>query len=245
MSEVVEKGISRLAYQFKNSVKLQEFLEAFLAEFEELRISGLQLLNERYLNDAVGVQLDGIGEIVGLPRPEKDVDIAGLFGFLDDPTALGFGDITDSDIGGNFWDGVSDFVLVGDNLYRLLIRAKIIENKTAMTVDDTLRLISFTFDGAVIRYFQSAFLEPRYDILKDLTIFEEGLLADLPVLIGIDSVEYHTYTDGTFSFFGDPDPTGLGFGDINSHGYSLAYGSGYASISLPSIGGNFAKIVGI
>jgi len=226
--EVIKKGILRLAYQFKDSTKFQDFLEAFLQQLQNLQISELQLLNERYLNTAVGVQLDGIGEIVGLSRPEKAVDVAGLFGFLDDPTILGFGDIDDTDTGGNFWDGVSEFVLVGDNLYRLLIRAKIIENKTAMIVDDTLKLISFTFDGAIIRYFQSAFLEPRYDILKDLTIFEEGLLADLPVLIGIDKVEYHTYPPGAFSFFEDLDPTGLGFGDI-------------ADIN---IGGVFAKIVG-
>jgi len=226
--EVIEKGIARLAYQFGNSIKFQEFLEAFLQQLQDLQISELQLLNERYLDTAVGVQLDGIGEIVGLPRPEKAIDVAGLFGFLDDPTSVGFGDINDSDIGGNFWDGISEYVLVGDDLYRLLIRAKIIENKTAMVVDDTLRLISFTFDGAVVRYFQSAFLEPRYDILKDLTIFEEGLLVDLPVLIGIDSVEYHTYPEGAFSFFEDTDPTGLGFGDITD----------------VNIGGIFAKIVG-
>jgi len=226
--EVIEKGLSRLAYQFKSSTKFQEFLEAFLQQLQDLSISELQLLNERYLNTAIGVQLDGVGEIVGLPRPEKAVGVAGLFGFLDDTTALGFGDITDTEIGGNFWDGVSDYILVGDNLYRLLIRAKIIENKTAMTVEDTLRLISFTFDGAIIRYFQSAFLEPRYDILKDLTIFEEGLLVDLPVLIGIDKVEYHTYPPGAFSFFEDTGPTGLGFGDITD----------------VNIGGIFAKIVG-
>ena len=227
-SDVIDKGVARLAYQFKDSSKFQEFLEAFLQQLQDLKASDLQLLNERYLDVAVGVQLDGIGEIVGLPRPEKDVDIAGLFGFLDDPTALGFGDILDSDIGGNFWDGISQKVLIGDDLYRLLIRAKIIENKTAMTVDDTLRLISFTFNGALVRYFQSAFLEPRYDIVKDLSPFEEGLLADFPVLIGIDNVEYHTYSDGTFSFFGDPDPAGLGFGDITD----------------ANVGGIFAKIVG-
>jgi len=189
LSDIIEKGISRLAYQFKNSFKFQEFLEAFLQQLEDLKTSDLQLLNERYLNTAIGVQLDGVGEIVGSERA----------------------------------DGLSD------DSYRLLIRAKIIKNKTAMTVNDTLRLISFTFGNALVRYFQSAFLKPRYDIVKTLTSSEEDLLSDLPVLIGIDSVEYHTYVDGTFSFFGDPDPTGLGFGDINDS----------------NIGGNFAKIVGV
>ena len=189
MSDVIDKGIARLANQFKKSTKFQEFLEVFLQQHQDLKASDLQLLNERYLDTAIGIQLDGIGKIVGLKRS----------------------------------NGLSD------DSYRLLIRAKIIKNKTAMTVDDTLRLISFTFDGAVVRYFQSPFLEPRYDIIKILTSSEENLLSNLPVLIGIDSVEYHTYVDGTFSFFGDPDPTGLGFGDITN----------------ANLGGNFAKIVGV
>lgn len=229
MTDVISKGVERLAYQFESSTTFQEFIESFLQQLQDLNTSELQLLNERYLDTAIGVQLDGIGEIVGLPRPEKDVDVAGLFGFLNDPTALGFGDIADLDVGGNFWDGVGSTVLIGDDLYRTLLRAKIIENKTAMTVDDTLRLISFTFGNALVRYFQSANLEPRYDIVKNLTPFEEDLLPDLPVLIGIDSVEYHTYSDGAFSFFGDPDPTGLGFGDITD----------------ANIGGIFAKVVGV
>ena len=226
MSNVITKGLSRLAYQFEDSTKFQAFIESFLQQLEDLDISGLQLLNERYLNTAVGVQLDGVGEIVGLERPKKEVDVAGLFGFIDDPTSLGFGTSLDTDIGGNFWDGISEYVLIGDDLYRALIRAKIIENQTAMIVDDTLRLISFTFGGATVRYFQSAYLTPRYDIGKDLTVFEEDLLADLPVLIGIDEVDYHTYSETTpFSF--DPSTDGYGFGDLND----------------ALLGGNLAKII--
>ncbi len=217
--------MSRLAYQFKNSVKFQEFLTAFLQEFQDLHISDLQLLNERHLSVAVGVQLDGIGEIVGLPRPEKDIDVAGLFGFVDDLTALGFGDINDSETGGNFLSLGANKSPIGDDLYRLLIRAKIIENKTAMTVEDTLRLISFVFD-IEIRYFLPENLKPRYDIGKELNPFESNLLASFPVLIGIDTVEYHSYSEtAPFGFLDDPDA--LGFGDIND----------------TNVGGIFAKII--
>ena len=225
--EVIIKGLARLAYQFKSSIKFQEFITAFLQELQDLDISGLQLLNERYLDTAIGVQLDGIGEIVGLPRPEKDIEVVGLFGFLTDPTSLGFGDLNDPSFGGIFWNGVTPTVLIGDDQYRLLLRAKIIENQTAMTVDDTLRLISFTFGNAEVRYFLLENLKPRYDIGKLLNVFEKSLLEDLPVLIGIDVVEYKTMYDGenTFSFF--EDPQGLGFGDIND----------------TDIGGNFAAII--
>lgn len=225
---IIDKGISRLAYQFSDSEKLKGFLTSFLAEFEELNISGLQLLNERYLDTAIGVQLDGIGEIVGLPRPEKPIDIAGLFGFLDDPSSLGFGTLDDLDIGGNWLNLGANTAPIGDDLYRLLIRAKIIKNQTAMTVDDTTRLISFTFSGIKVRYFLIQNLNPEYHIEKILTPFEIGLLDDFPILIGIENVSYHSmYEEGSFSFAEDSDLSGLGFGDINDS----------------NIGGNFATLI--
>lgn len=208
---ITTDAIARLAYQFKNSTKLIAFLTAFLDQYEDLDISGLQLLNERWIDTAVGAQLDGIGEIAGLERPERPIDTVGAFGFLGDDNALGFGTLTDSDIGGNFVLLGDTTQLVGDDLYRLLIRAKIIQNQTAMTVDDTTRLISFAFGGVEVRYILQDNLDPRYDIGKYLTPFEASLLDDFPVLIGIDSVKYQSYSDTTpFGFFGDPDALGFG-----------------------------------
>ena len=64
------------------------------------------------------------------------------------------------------------------------------------------------------------------DIGKELSPFEASLLSDLPVLIGIDEVEYHTHSDSIpFGFVSDI--TALGFGDISNQ----------------SFGGNFAKII--
>jgi len=222
---VTEKGISRLAYQFTDSEKLKGFLTAFLTEYEELHTSGLVLLNDRYIDTAYGVQLDGIGEIVGEPRFLAALDEVGAFGFLDgtfvggggrltdeggvdiddglggffdtgtssgeapDATARGFGDLYNPDVGGNFWGGDTNYVLVGGDQYRLLIRAKIIKNQTAMTVDDTTRLISFLYDVPV-RYSLPVNLNPVYEIQKVLDSFEVSLFAKLPLLIGLNSVEY-------------------------------------------------------
>jgi len=228
LSDITD-GLKRLVFQFKGSEKFEEFITAFLTQFEELSEinSDLELL--RYLETSFGVQLDGIGEIVGLERPLKIVSKAGLFGFLLDTKAKGFGDINNFDIGGNFWDGINEYVLIGDDLYRLLIRAKIIKNQTAMTVDDTTRLISFMFGGVEVRYFLLVNLAPRYDIGKILDPFEESLLPDLPVLIAMGEIEYYSsYSDvSPFVFEGDVSPLGQGFGDINN----------------PAIGGNLAKII--
>lgn len=213
MSNPTTIGIARLANQYKDSVNLKAFLEAFLVEFNVLEISGLQLLNERYLDTAVGVQLDGVGEIVGLSRPVSSTDVVGAFGFLNDPTALGFSDLNNILLGGNFFSYGSTEQPIGDDLYRILLRAKIIENQTAMTVDDTTRLISFTFGGIDVHYILTTNLKPRYDIGKILTAFEANLLNDFPILIGIDSVEYHMLHE-TLPFGFDDDDDAFGFSDI-------------------------------
>ncbi len=83
MATPTEKALSRLAYQFTDSERLIVFLESILAELDELEVSRLQLDTERYIDTAIGVQLDGIGEILGLPRPVLDGVIAG-----DDPYRL-------------------------------------------------------------------------------------------------------------------------------------------------------------
>ena len=208
------------------SENFKSFIEAFLIEYDELQTSGLQLLNERYINTAVGVQLDGIGEIVGLIRPTETLDTVGAFGFNDDPTALGFGTLLDPDIGGNFVLLGATEQPIGDNLYRLLLRAKIIENQTPMNVDDTTRLISFTFSGVSVRYTLPSNLHPQYAIGKFLTQFEASLLSDFPILIGIDSVEYHMHSETTpFGFDGDDDAFGFG------------------TLADSNIGGNFASIL--
>jgi hypothetical protein len=231
MATPSEKGIGRLLYQFRDSENLIKFLLTFLEEFNELEVSRLQLLNERWLDTAYGVQLDIIGEIVGLVRPQRPVAVAGVFGFEGDDSALGFGSTTDPLVGGNFWDGKTPTVPVNDSIYRLLIRAKIIKNQTAMTVDDTLRLISFTFGGVVVRYFQNPYLEPQYEIYKNLSAFELSILPDLPVLIGIEKAFYTSVpedVDGqVFSFDGDDSPNAAGFG----------------TTADPDIGGNFSTIV--
>ena len=226
MSDVISKAIDRLAYQFEDSAKFQGFLTAFLTEYQELENSGLQLLNERYLDTAIGVQLDGIGEIVGVERIMGSIDIIGAFGFDNDPNAQGFGTLLTATIGGNFISYGSNKQLIDDETYRKVIRAKIIINQTAMTVDDTTRLISFMFGGVPVRYTLTTNLQPVYNIRKIIDQTDIFLLDLIPILIGIENVTYiSSFNEDAFSFSGDP--TGLGFGSINN----------------PEIGGNFSKII--
>ncbi len=69
MTTPSEKGLSRLLYQFENSTNFRAFIEAFLVQADDLATTAEQLKTLRYLDTATGVQLDGIGEIVGIERP--------------------------------------------------------------------------------------------------------------------------------------------------------------------------------
>jgi len=222
---VTSDGLKRLAYQFIDSIKFNAFLTAFLDEFTELDISGLQLLDERYLDTAVGVQLDGIGSIVGIGRPTVFSDVADCFGFLGDSTSKGFTDPATPSLGGRFLSKGENETLATDTFYRLMIRAKIIENITTMTVEDTLTLISFIFT-ATVRYILRDNLDPVYVIGRLLTQYEGSLIRDLPILIGLDSVEYQMHSDtSVFGFFGDPGA------------------DGFSDATAPTLGGNFAAII--
>lgn len=188
--EVIDLGLSRLAYQFKGSEKFNSFIEAFLSEYQELYDSELQLLNDRYLSTAEGVQLDSIGDIVGLPRPEESADVAGVFGFLNDSASLGFTTLSDTSVGGNFISIFASKTPINDELYRLLLRAKVIENRIAMTVEETLELISFMFGGVIVEYTVPTAFEPNYKIYKVLSSFEDNLLDSLPIMLGIGTVTF-------------------------------------------------------
>jgi hypothetical protein len=224
---MIEQYLQRLAFQFSDSANLKGILTAHLTDFDSISLSYDELLSDRYLDTAQGLQLDGIGEIVGLIRPSASTDIIGAFGFVGDDTAQGFGTLTNADIGGNFISLGSTAQLIGDDLYRILIKVKIQANKTAMTNEDVIEIISFALDGALVRYILAANTKPTYEIGRILTTFEILVILPLiPVMIGIDQADYKTMHNNTpFGF--DGDDSALGFG----------------TLSDSEIGGNFATLI--
>lgn len=64
----VDDGLARFAGQFKGKQKLQNFITAFLQQIQDLEDAAWGVYVGRWLVNAVGVQLDTIGRIVGQPR---------------------------------------------------------------------------------------------------------------------------------------------------------------------------------
>lgn len=74
-----ERALALLASQFKDSPSgiysnMQKFIIAMTEPFQTLEDASNQLRTQRNIYDAVGVQLDGLGEILGLPRNDGESD---------------------------------------------------------------------------------------------------------------------------------------------------------------------------
>lgn len=226
MRDLKEHGLNRLAFQFKNSEKLKDLISVQLEDLQELDDAFNELLNDRLLDNAIGQQLDGLGEILGLPRPYLPIDVVGAFGFFTDPTARGFGDLTDPTDGGSFVDFRATTQIANDDTYRKLLKAKTVINRTSMTVEETIEMVSLMFDNARVRYTLPTNLNPTYTIEKVLDSADIALIELLPKLLGIDNITYIS-VDAFKSFGFKEDPDAFGFADINS----------------TELGGNFSKII--
>lgn len=78
--------------QFNDGSRIEAVVRALAKPLNSGQAATLQLLEERWLDTAVGAQLDGIGDIVGLPRVIDDVAYIEFFGFLGQPGIAGFGE---------------------------------------------------------------------------------------------------------------------------------------------------------
>ena len=214
----------RLAEQFKGKPNLKGFIEAFIDD--DAQIALCELLTKRGLETSIGKQLDGIGEIVGRVRPRDVLDQTATFGFEEDFNALTFTTLDDNQVGGYQYTLNPPLIApVNDDIYRLFIKAKIFQNSTNMTVDETLNILSAIFD-ANIRYFLVDSLRPMYEIGKTFNSFEKEIIKSLPQTIGISEVQYKTFLLGSAFGFAE-DPAALGF----------------TALADNTIGGNLASLI--
>lgn len=68
----VARGLDRLPIQFRDSPYLNELLKIYLEEFQEIEDCLIDIVNQRDVDQAVGFQLDVIGEHVALLREGRD-----------------------------------------------------------------------------------------------------------------------------------------------------------------------------
>lgn len=143
--DMAEKACERLLSQFENSTNgIQRFLGAFVEQTQSLNDVELTVLMDRALENAIGVQLDIIGRIVGIDRPL----VVGndILWFQPDSQ----NEVQHWDSSSTWWVSTApsgtDFVPVTDSIYKRFIVGKIFKNQVSgATVPELISFIRIVF----------------------------------------------------------------------------------------------------
>jgi hypothetical protein len=142
--------------QYPDGTRLEAFARALYAPAQVLQSALKALYDERWLDTAVGAQLDGIGEIVGQSRVIDDVFFVTFFGFLGQPNVGGFG------INGEATPGsgrlrhqeepnIGGSTTLLDAEYRKLLYWKIALNNGHGTAPEIAAAVRSIFDATIVR----------------------------------------------------------------------------------------------
>lgn len=233
--EFLNVARSRVTEQFKNKRIYDKYLQMLLSGKVELQSVIKDTMQLRSIDTAVGVQLDVIGEIVGRPRGLVTSEIFNYFGFEGSLQGDSFSSTTDPTVGGPWYSldaptGISR--TPSDDEYRLILKAKIIKNRTLARPEDVISAYKFLFGASQVTIEESAPAEVRIGIGKILNNTERGLLFDLvgagqllPKPVGVRYV-YTEFQAGRV-FATDGFPGAQGTGDLND----------------PSVGGFLSNLI--
>ena len=242
--DLEQLSYDQLASEYKNSTNLIGHMNIQVKQQQELLDVFCSISEMLDVETAIGDQLDIIGRIVGIDILLVNAKEFEFFGFTGGLTNnLGFGDLFDNTVGGpfiSFGQGTGSNIILNDEQYRILIKAKIITNNGyRSTPEELIELLKFTFNienFTVTESTMAVFVmigDPISSFERNLInlIIEDPLGGDPGYLIPQTlSVRYHygQYDpENVFSF----SPTSVsefdndfGFGDFND----------------PNIGGKFA-----
>ncbi len=203
---------SHLIGQFQNKPVIRAILNAFAAELDELNQSAADLKNKRWIDTGEGVQLDGIGDIVGQGRQIDDAVQIPFFGFAETENGLSF------DVGRFFdsWEMWLKSVNLADPEYRLLLKSKIFKNKTQCTAEETIASLKNIYNADLVLIEDRGNAKIGLAIGRILTQSEIRTAAAVNLLIrgagiGCDYIEQFD-SNGYFGFYGQANAKGFEVG---------------------------------
>jgi len=221
--DYVNEARALITEQFRGQPIMDKYLRLLLSGVLDVQEVLRQLQQQRSIDTAVGAQLDVIGDIVGQPRGLVTAELFKYFGFTGHPLAGSFGSLDDPTVG-SVWYSLNGPTGISrepsDEEYRLILKAKIIKNRTLARPEDVIEAYRFLFGASKVTIDQIGTASVRIGIGKILTTVERGLLFNLG---GVDSLLPKTvgvsYSYSEFSanrvFATEGFPNAVGVGDIN------------------------------
>lgn len=201
---------SRVATQFTESAKFLSTLSALCGVAQELETALLEVRDITDIDTARGVQLDIIGDIVGVSRVIPDAVTLPFFGF-EDGGGQTFGEESADGIGARFRDELESYTTttsLSDPEYRFVIRAKIVKNHAHGTVDDILRGLAYLFPNTNSFVEDNGGMAIGIAIGRALTVVEKILVKDLDMLPRPAGVRISWYVTFDSDFLGFSDQPG-------------------------------------
>lgn len=177
----------KLPKQFKGKRNIGVLLSAVADELEELKAAQKGILEKTVFANAVGANLDGIGDIVVLPREDAR----------------------------RLLSGASD--LLTDDYYRTMLRYKAAKNTSICTSEEIISLYKVLYDSNRVRYWESPSHPAHFSIMvdtdMDLAEIEQMANFDLAVKPGGVSMTLSFIEGDCFGFIDlNADAKGFGLG---------------------------------
>lgn len=188
MSAKGDKLQSRTMNQFKVTKRLIDLLSVINNRFDDTDNIYEYLLYNRFLDTALGIWLDIIGVLVGIPqRPYEDQTNIFTFksvGAADDPTR-GYGLLANPE-GGAYagLNGLPSNNLIDDETFRQIIKAKIFATYAFPNIPNIYLFIKSAFDvESIVRVPENG--EITVELVSTLSVYERRLLVQYaPVASG-------------------------------------------------------------
>lgn len=214
---------ARITDQFKGKPIMDKYLQLMLQGKLDLQVVMKDVMTLRSIDTAVGAQLDVIGIIIGRPRGLVSADVFTFFGFDGAAQAGSFGSVTDPSVGAPWYSigaPTQDARPPSDEEYRLILKAKIIKNRTLSRPEDIIEAYKFLFGASQVTITELGHAAVRIGIGKILSSVERGLLFDLagvgsllPKTVGVAYTYSEFQSNRVFATEGFPG--GVGTGDLN------------------------------
>lgn len=205
-----------VAAQYTASFKFLATIAAVMNRVQDLETALYAMFDITDIDLATGVNLDVLGDIVGISRYiEEGVSIP-FFGFADTPAAMVFGEEGLASVGGRFRDEDEPYTatsVLGDPEFRLLIRAKIIKNHAIGTNEDIITGLNFIFSGSLNVVSDTGGMKVDVGIGRPITSIEQILIRQLDLLPRPNGVKIGavvSFESGNFFGFEDQ-PNAKGF----------------------------------
>lgn len=199
-----------LIWQYRGKPKARGTIEAIYNESSEVFKSALALGDVLNIDKATGYALDLVGRHVGIGRQLPSIINRVYFGWYGDDSAAGFG------MGEWYRYGASlkDPLIMGDDDYRFMIKAKILKNYQKGDLDDLIGAVRYLFGD-------SANIADAYDMTMtvilpfgQLNALQTYAITNLDILRRPVGVKYNfLQVDANKPFGWAHDPTASGFGE--------------------------------